>query len=185
VIRRLLAIITTLLVSVCAQADSGLYVGAGLTKIRATNVYDLNLGCGSCPVWSLDATSWEVLLGWRPIRPFAIEVKYESLGRSAVRLSHGDAVLDANSAGAYAMGFVPLPLQVLDFYGKVGLVRSELDGRSYTFDPRSDIRVELALGAGMQAHFRRIGARLEYERFNIPQTTHACVYSIAVTYHLR
>lgn len=182
----LLAAITTFLAGVCAQAaDSGLYLGAGLTEGRAGNVYNLDLSCGGCPSWRLDATSWETLLGWRPIRPFAVEVKYESLGSSAVRLSHGDAFLDANAAGAYAMGFIPLPLMLLDFYGKVGLLRSELDGRSYTFAPRSDTRVEFAWGAGVQAHFRRFGARLEYERFNIPQATHAHVYSLATIYDLR
>jgi hypothetical protein len=159
VTRKLLVVITATVASACANADSGLYAGAGLTEGRASNVYGLNLECRGCPVWRLDATSWEVLFGWRPIRPFAVEAKYESLGDSAVRLSHGHASLDASAAGVYAMGLLP-------------------------FDPRSDTRIEPALGAGVQAHLRRVGVRLEYEHFNIPQTTHAYVYSIAATYDL-
>jgi hypothetical protein len=184
VTRKLLVVITATVASACANADSDLYAGAGLTEGRASNVYGLNLDCRGCPVWGLDATSWEVLFGWRPIRPFAVEAKYESLGDSAVRLSHGHASLDASAAGVYAIGFLPLPQPVLDLYVKVGMVRSELSGRSYTFDPRSDTRIEPAMGAGVQAHSRRVGVRLEYEHFNIPQTTHAYVYSIAATYDL-
>ena len=177
-------VIAATVASACANADSGLYAGAGLTEVRASNAYSLNFDCRDCPVWSLDATSWEALLGWRPIRPFAVEAKYESLGETAYRLSHGTVSLDASSAGVYALGFLPLPLPVLDLYAKVGLVRSELSGHSYTFAPRSDARMELALGTGVQAHLRRVGVRLEYEHFNIPQTTHAYVYSVAATYDL-
>ena len=183
--RKLLTVIIAIAASACANADSGLYAGGGLTEVRANNVYGLDLYCSGCPVWRLDSSSWEAIVGWRPLQHFALEAKYESLGRSSFHLSHGDVHLDANAAGLYAIGFLPLPVSAFDLYGKVGVVRSELNGHSYTFDPsRSDTGTELALGAGVQAHVGRLGLRLEFEHFNIPQTTHAYVYDIAATFDL-
>jgi hypothetical protein len=183
--RKFLTVVIAIAASACAHANSGLYAGGGLTEVRASNVYGLDLGCGGCADWRLDSTSWEAIAGWRPVHPFAVEAKYESLGRSSAQLSHGNALLDGNAAGLYAIGFFPLPPSVIDLFGKVGLVRSELHGHSYTFHPpRSDSGTELALGAGVQANLGRVGLRLEYERFNIPQTTHAYIYSIAATFAL-
>lgn len=180
--RKLLTVIIAIAASTCANADSGLYIGAGLTEARASNVY--GLGCAGCPAWRLDSNSWEAMLGWRPIQHFAVEAKYESLGRSTAHLSHGDASFDAKAEGLYAIGLLPIPSSVFELYGKAGVVRSELDGRSYTFPSRSDTGEEFALGAGVQAHLSRLGIRLEYERFDIPQTTNAHVFSIAATFDL-
>ena len=179
--RQLLVVITTIVASASAHADSGVYVGTGLTEGRASNVYGLNAGCSGCPVWSLNATSWEAMLGWRPFQALAVEAKYESLGTSSTQLSHGDAFFDAKAAGVYAMGYIPLPLPVLELYGKAGLVHAELDGHSYTFAPRSNSATEFAAGAGVQAHLLRVSFRLEVERFNIPQTSNAYVFNIAGT----
>jgi hypothetical protein len=39
---------------------------------------------------------------------------------------------------------------------------------------------EFAWGIGVQAHISRIGARLEYENFNVPNTSGASVASLSV-----
>ncbi len=183
--RKLLTVIIAIAASACANADSGRYAGGGLTEVRANDVYGLDLNCSGCPVWRLDSSSWEAIVGWRPLQHFALEAKYESLGRSSFHLSHGDVHLDANAAGLYAIGFLPLPVSVFDLYGKAGLVRSELNGHSYTFNPsRSNSEATFALGAGAQAHIGRVAVRLEFEHFDIPQTTHAYVYGIAATFDL-
>jgi opacity protein-like surface antigen len=44
----------------------------------------------------------------------------------------------------------------------------------------SDQGTEFAWGAGAQAHIGNIGGRLEYERFRIPNTDDARVFSLSV-----
>jgi hypothetical protein len=48
----------------------------------------------------------------------------------------------------------------------------------------SDRGTEFAWGVGAQAHVGKIGGRLEYESFNIPNTNGARVFSLSVFLNL-
>ena len=71
-------------------------------------------------------------------------------------------------------------------YGKAGLARCKLDGTAASTVPPGNLfsfsnqGTEFALGVGTQAHIGNIGGRLEYENFNIPNTSGAKVFSLAV-----
>ena len=120
--------------------------------------------------------------GLRPISPLALEANYLDLGSETRSFSGLNAHADAKAFAAYAVGFLPLPVPMLDLYGKVGLARWQLSGA--TTNPAlfavSDRGTELAWGAGAQLHFGNLGGRLEYERFNMNNTDGVKVYTLAV-----
>ncbi|MBS0365915.1 MAG: hypothetical protein JSR67_08850 [Proteobacteria bacterium] len=83
----------------------------------------------------------------------------------------------------FLLGFLPLPVPFIDVFGKAGLARWGLSGSNsggvalFSF---SNHGTEFAWGAGVGAHLGNVGARLEYERFRIPQTNGARVFSLVV-----
>ncbi len=184
-----------------AQADNGFfYLGAGISRNKVSEITD---GGGS--FGDLDKTSWKVLAGFRPISPFAVEVDYLDLGKSSdsfIRPGVGTcpvgqpncasftSATDAKAFAAYAVGFLPIPVPFLDVYGKAGLARWKLDGTSGSVAPAGNLfafsrqGTEFAWGLGAQAHIGNIGGRLEYENFNIPNTSGAKVFSLAVILNL-
>src|SRR5438874_2696283 len=97
----------------------------------------------------------------------------------------GTSHSDAKAFAAYAVGFLPIPVPYLDLYGKAGLARWKLNGSSPLVSaPFSTNGTEFAWGGGVQVHIGNIGGRLEYERFNIPNTNGARVFSLAVFLNL-
>jgi hypothetical protein len=75
----------------------------------------------------------------------------------------------------------------VDVFGKAGLARWSLSGsRSVpgSLFAFSDHGTNFAWGAGAQVHVGNIGGRLEYERFSIPNTDGARVFSLAVILNL-
>jgi hypothetical protein len=76
---------------------------------------------------------------------------------------------DAQVFAAYALGFLPIPVPFLDIYGKAGLARSKLNTKIGL--ATSSRGTEFAWGVGVQARVGMFGARLEYEQFNIPNTS--------------
>jgi opacity protein-like surface antigen len=75
--------------------------------------------------------------------------------------------VQAKTTAAYAVGFLDFPL--LDLFAKAGL--SRVNGKlntpgQPTFSFSSD-KTEFAWGAGAQAHFGSLAARVEYEQFKL------------------
>jgi hypothetical protein len=177
--RKLLFVTALTLAAGAAQADStGLYVGAGITKAKVDNIF------GSVDI---NNTAWKAIAGFRPISLFAVEANYLSLGSQTRSFSGlGGAHADAKAFAAYAVGFLPLPLPLIDVYGKAGLARWQLSGN--TTNPGlfaiSDHGTEFAWGAGAQVHVGNIAGRLEYERFNMNNTDGVKVYTLGVTLNL-
>jgi OmpA-like transmembrane domain len=183
-----LTVIGLLLATTVADAGTGLYVGAGIDRTTLHNIYATPPCENLCSTFHIDDTSWKAILGWRPLQPFAIEEEYIDLGSSAIHLSHGNAIFNANAAAIYAVGFLPLPDPMFDIYGKAGAARWEVDGHSYSFStPRSDQGYQFTWGAGAQVHpWPHVGVRLEYEQFNVAkaEATGVHAYSLAVTFDL-
>jgi len=175
--RKLLLSSTLALAAGAAQADNGLYVGAGITKAKVDNIFSRDL--------NIDSTAWKAIVGFRPISLLAVEANYLDLGSETRSFAgFGTAHADAKAFAGYAVGFLPIPLPILDIYGKVGLARWQLSGNprpNSSLFRLSDNGTEFAWGAGAQAHFGKIAGRLEYERFNLPNTDGARVYTLGVT----
>ena len=178
--RRLLPlpVIALALAAGVARADDLLYVGAGLTR---NDVKDI-----ASTASDFNTTSWKVLAGFRPISLFAVEADYINLGSQTTSFSDSTAHLEYKAFAGYAVGFAPLPIPYVDVFGKIGLARWSSSGSNVSlpgnFFSLSDNGTEFAWGIGGQVHFGSLGARLEYESFNIPNTNGANVFSLDVMY---
>jgi len=169
-----------------AHAENGFYyVGAGVVRNSLSDITDL----GGLP--DLSNTSWKAYAGVRPLNWLAGELDYIDLGSgsSTTTSSSGNvtAHADGNALAAFAVGFLPIPLPVVDIYGKAGLARWKLNGNVNSLvspGTFSTNGTEFAWGIGAQAHISMFGARLEYENFNIPNTSGAKVTSLSVFLNL-
>ena len=177
--RRILLIIALVLGASAARADNGyFYVGAAISKDKLSDI--VNSGSNFADI---DSTSWKAYAGFRPISVFAIEADYLDLGSQTSTFVNTSTHSDAKAFAGYAVGFLPIPVPFLDVFGKAGLSRVKLNGSAVSpFPPVSfsTSGTEFAWGLGTQAHVGNFGARLEYERFNIPSTNGAKVVSLGL-----
>jgi hypothetical protein len=185
--RKLVLLMVLTLGATVAQADNGsFYLGAGVTSNKLN---DILVQGTAFP--DLDKTSWKVFAGFRPIRAFAVEADYFDLGSATaevctdccIRVCQSIFQSDAQVFAAYALGFLPVPVPFLDLYGKAGLARSKLNTNDSGL-VTSTRATEFAWGVGVQAHISMFGARLEYEQFNIPNSSGAKVGSLSVFLNL-
>jgi len=165
-----------------ARADSGMiYLGAGVTRDKLSN-FILSVNPQNTRGYpDISATSWNVFLGFRPISPFALEVDYiGQVGTTASFGSNFNARSEAKAVASYAVGFLPLGLPV-DLYAKAGVNSWKLNAAGNVAAGESETGTGFAWGLGAQAHFGRVGARIEYEQLNMGMTNGLQVLSLAVT----
>lgn len=150
-----------------------LYVGAafGQSNVR--------LGEGE-PSFDQNQSAWKLMAGMRPIAPLGAEFEYINFGHPSFNYfqSGTSTSLDKQDRAATLMGlaYLPLPLPLLDIYGKAGFARLQQTGNGVSCTSggascvslfqlsRNDTR--FAYGAGMQAKFESLAVRVEYERIN-------------------
>ena len=155
-------------------ADTGVYAGAGIMNSNVQNIE----GTG----FNINNTSVKALAGAR-FSLIGAEVDYYRLGSDSRNFYFGGANADARAFAAYAVGYLPLP--ILDFFGKVGLDRWQLNSSSTnpSLFQLSDSGTQFAWGVGAQEHFGNFLARLEYEHLAISNSDGARVISLDVTYN--
>jgi hypothetical protein len=174
--RKLILLMVLALGATTAQAENGLfYLGAGVTNSSLTE------NVGGYIHTHLKNNSWKAFAGVRPLKWLAVEADYIDLGSGRGDL-FGNEVnstshADSSAWAAYAVGFLPVPLPVVDFYGKAGVARWNLNSSislDYANPPygpfttsTSSTGTDFAWGIGVQAHFSIAGVRLEYEGFNV------------------
>ena len=181
--RRLMLLTVLALGASAARAENGFfYLGAGVVRNSLSDITDL----GGLP--DLSNTSWKAFGGVRPLNWLAAEMDYIDLGSgSSTTTSGGSAHADGSALAAYAVGFLPIPLPIVDVYGKAGLARWKLNGDVNSLMSPGSLSTngtEFAWGIGEQAHISMVGARLEYENFNVPNTSGAKVTSLSVFLNL-
>ncbi len=185
--RKLPLVLALALAAGVAQADNGLlYVGGGVVRDNLKDITATNS--------DLNSTEWKVWAGVRPISLFAVEADYIKLGSETINPSGTCALpcatthVDYKAFAAYAVGFAPIPIPFLDFFGKAGLARWESSGGSTPpgggLFSLSDNGTEFAWGVGTQAHVGNFGARLEYENFHVRNTNGANIVSLSVFLNL-
>jgi hypothetical protein len=180
--RKFMLLTVLALGATAARADQGFYyVGAGVVRNSLTGITDL----GGLP--DLKNTSWKAYGGVRPLNWLAGELDYIDLGNGSSTTTTGTGNVTAHADGkavaAYAVGFFPIPLPMIDVFGKVGLARWSLNGNVNSLVSPASLSTngtEFAWGIGVQAHISMVGARLEYENFNVPNTSGASVASLSV-----
>jgi len=156
-----------------AAADNGFYLGAGLTQSRINDVG---------PSIDFKDESYKLIVGFRPLDVFAVELNYIDLGKDSGAIGPLGYSVDGKAYAAWAVGFLPLPF--LDLYAKAGVARWESSARAtgISLDRLDDSGTEFAYGAGIQARLGSLAARLEYERFDVADTDGAELISLGVTW---
>lgn len=188
---RITALIGLLLITPLAwSADNGFYVGAGAVQ----SDYGLsNPGAGS--PFDDSTSGYKAIAGFRVLDSFAIEANYNDYGNATVPSGivclqfitvpcPASASLTAKTISAFAVGFLHLP--VVDLFAKAGANSWKFDGHTTGgFTPAFRINESgtgLAYGAGVQLHFGSLGARLEYERFEIVRSETLDAVSLSFIY---
>ena len=163
-------------------ADTGLYIGAGYVRAQVNNVFNTT-GYG----FKIDDNAWKAILGFRPIPPFAVEANYVDLGHQSQGLLGGfnpSGHADARAFDIFGVGL--LPLGPVDIFGKAGGARwtlsGNLQGPDSTLFALNRSGTSFVWGAGIQTHWGPVGARLEYEHFQMPYTDGARLFSADVTF---
>ena len=177
---------TTMGVSLPAFADNllGLYVGGGIGE---SHVRSDTGGFSNLNGFVENRTAWKALVGVRPISLLGAEFEYTDFGHpgesSVGPIPPGfiyNVDVSQKATSLFGVLYMPLPLPVVDLYGKAGIARLEtklnaswrcvapvtcVANPSYQQDS-TDSR--FAYGVGAQAKFLALGVRAEYERISAP-----------------
>jgi hypothetical protein len=149
-------------VSTAEAADNGFYLGAGITQSKI----DVDLGnVSSVANIDDDDNKFKIIAGVRPLDWFAVEVNYVDFGSIDGSIGPIRGEYRLKGFDAFALGLLEVGL--VDFYGKAGIVRWDSEARITSLPSAEDDGFDPAYGAGIQAHFGSISARLEYEMFDI------------------
>ena len=175
------ALVATALLAPLAAADPlGFYLGAGIGQgtLKADQVPNLGtLG------FTRHHSAWQAMLGLRPIAPLGAELVYIDFGHASAAVNSstgtGTATVSAKATALFAVGYLPLPIPLLDVYGKVGF--SQLKTAANSSVPCLNCLVagfqnfstshndsSFAWGAGVQVKIPAASwsVRAEYEHFN-------------------
>jgi len=118
--RKLILLTVLTLGATAARAENGFfYLGAGVVRNSLSDITAL----GGLP--DLKNTSWKAYAGVRPLNWLAAEGDYIDLGSGSSSTTNGTGNVTAHANGSavavYAVGFLPIPLPIVDIFGKVGL----------------------------------------------------------------
>lgn len=182
--RLALVMALALMGGVAHAADNGIYIGAGVSQAKIDGIGE-NFGVDDLDDFELDDTAWKLIAGIRPLDFIAVEVNYMDLGSESAALGvAGSADVEATALAGYVVGFLPLPLPLLDVYAKAGLAYWEAEGsvRGPLSLDIDDDGTEFAYGVGAQVRFGSLAARLEYEKFDIDNTDGLELLTLGVTW---
>ena len=170
--------------AMCASASEsnplGPYLGGGVghADVRST--------VRTAPAYEFEesAAGWKAVIGVRPIRTLAAELEYLDFGHAHSTSSMGFFISDSNAlqraTSLSGLVYLPIPLPVLDIYGRAGVARLRSSGGNqlvcHTTGPCTFLIIppssfnrtdtDLLYGAGVQANLPAVAVRLEYERIN-------------------
>jgi opacity protein-like surface antigen len=175
------ALILALCGTAAQAADNGFYLGAGVSQVKLDDVGQ-DFDTGNLNDFKVDDTSWKLIGGFRPIDNFAVELNYIDLGNESRNTAAGRFEAEGKAYAAYAVGFIPVG--PVDLFAKGGLVRWESEA---SFSGLGGFRLdddgtEFGYGAGVQVRLGSLGARLEYEQFDVENTDGVELLSLGVTW---
>src|SRR5688572_15980153 len=177
--RMLLPALGLVLFGTAAQAaDNGFYLGAAAIQAKIDNVGE-DFDTDDLDDFEIDNTSFKLIGGFRPLDAFAVELNYIDLGDESTTVAGTRFDAEAKAYAAYAVGF--LPIGPIDLFAKGGLVRWETEFNAAGFRLDDD-GTEFGYGLGVQARLGSLGARLEYEQFDVDNTDGVEMLSLGVTW---
>jgi opacity protein-like surface antigen len=155
---------------VAAASDfnpAGIYLGAGIGQ---SNVRDDGYYASNYYDFHDRNTAWQLTAGVRPISPVGLEYDYIHFGSpNGYYGSYYNSGNSTNASALFAVGYLPIPLPMIDVYGKLGLARLQTDTTvccalsPYTL---SSANTDFAYGLGAQVKFSNLALRVEYERIS-------------------
>jgi opacity protein-like surface antigen len=166
-------------------ADNGFYLGAGY----AQSDYGFS---NPADIEGIDDEDggFKVIAGFRLLDSFAVEANYIDHGDFRVPPSACGPVVGipcntqfrggAETISAFAVGFLDFPL--VDLFAKVGGASWQFDGSGGLGTRIDESDFDFAWGAGVQAHFLSLAARLEYEQFKIVEDEKLDTISLSFIY---
>jgi opacity protein-like surface antigen len=146
-------------------AEHGLYFGAAHGEAETRH----KVGLGS--LFDEQDQTFKIMGGYRPVDWFAVESSYFDLGEVTLYRSVPDLSpfrLEQKGYDVFAVFFVDVAN--VDLFAKAGGVWSRADLTTSTIaGPSSSVDqdTDFAWGAGAQIRFRKLAARIEYERLEI------------------
>jgi len=184
--RKLILLTVLTLAATAARAENGFFfLGAGVVRNSLSDITAL----GGLP--DIKNTSWKAYFGVRPLNWLAAEADYIDLGSGSSSSTSSAGNVSAHADGSawavYGVGFLPIPLPIVDVFGKAGFAHWSLNGNVNSLLSPGSLSTngsEFAWGIGVQAHISIVGARLEYENFNVPNTSGARIASLSVFLNL-
>jgi hypothetical protein len=156
--------------SVAHADDTGFYLAG---SIGASHVqYDAStFDVGSNEV------GYQFAAGFRPLPILSAEFDYVGFARAFNGIDYADTY----GLGLFALGYLPIP--VVQVYGKLGIV----DWRTTAHSPNLSFHrtgADVAYGAGLGTSWGRLGARLEFESFNVAHASAMELTSIGLVWSL-
>ena len=160
----------------------GFYLGAGVGQ---GSVKIDKIPGGSPLGFDKHHVAWQALVGVRPISILGAELNYFDFGEASAAVNtpaipvSGQINASVKGAALYAVGYLPLPLPLLDIYGKAGVAHLQADSRglfSGIFcvvagcdrfqSNRSDTTFAWGAGAQVKLPITSLSIRAEYQHFN-------------------
>lgn len=152
----------------------GLYVGGAMGQAQVR----VDASGFSTQDFKENHSAFKFLVGGRALSVLGAELEYVDMGHPAGALSGLPAEGSAKGTAAFALLYLPIPLPVLDIYGKVGVSHLQTSLRGSLVSPvcvgpcttlgsfsYGSSRSALAAGAGVQLSLASVAVRAEYERF--------------------
>ena len=120
---------------------------------------------------------YQAAVGFKPLPILSGELAYVGFPRAFQGINYADTY----GLGAFALGYLPIP--VVQIYGKLGVV----DWRTTAHSPDLSFHrtgADVAYGAGLGTSWGRLGARLEFESFDVAHASAMELTSIGLVWSL-
>jgi hypothetical protein len=150
--------------------DTGFYVAGSVGQSRVQ--YD-----ASTFYAGTNSVGYQVAAGFRPLPIFSGEFDYVGFARAFSGINYADTY----GVGLFALGYIPIP--VVQVYGKLGLV----DWRTSAHSPDLSFHrtgADVAYGVGAGTSWGRLGARLEFESFDVAHASTMDLTSVGLVWLL-
>jgi OOP family OmpA-OmpF porin len=144
--------------------DAGFYIGGAIGQADFQDACeDISAVFTSCDEKD---SAWKVFGGFQFNRNLAIELAYGNLGEVSVSGPGVSATVETTVWDLMAVGSFPI-MDKLSVYGKLGLFRADLEGRSNVGVSADDSETGLTFGIGFRFDItRNLGVRTEWQRYN-------------------
>lgn len=176
------ALVSALLVSSPAMADSGPYIGASIGNTTLEASLQDPIGGGTF-LFDESDFSWKIYGGFNfdlPSINLAVEGGYRSLGGPSAVIATETFGIDLTAWDAYGVaGFDLGPVAV---FGKLGLVSWDADLTIAGFDAGSESDQDTAYGVGASFGLGSFQLRAEYEVFDVSDTDDVYMLSAGFVY---